>query len=555
MKEINIQSGEMVVCDEPPACVQTIVGVCIAVCLWDRVEKRGGMCHFRLPEPTNVGGTPNEESDCAETAVIALLRKFKECGSAQQNLEARVVGGGELHYGEFMKGQRIGVRNIEAALGVLTAFGIPVVGKAVGGPCGRQIQFMSGTGALFYREVDGLPEAAEAEAPLGAGTRPKAGQPPVFEGAQELTDPALVRQIERQPAGGQIKILMVGNAAHSRKRLTRILEEDPRLLVVAHATDITAAEAAIEKEQPDVITLNMNTKSSDWMVFIKKYMEHHIIPTVIVSTLDRVDPDSIFNALKLGVFDFVDKNALSDVHGVIIAAYKSRQHMEDMRAITTAPEMASVRLNKAGCRESLIVVGSSTGGVEALEMVLKQLPKITPPICIVQHIPKVYSKSLASQLDDMCAVRVTEAVDGTEIEDSHVYIAEGGRHMKLVQMGDNKVVIRLTDDPERNGFRPSVDHLFDSAQKLTGKKLVGVLLTGMGKDGAAGLLRLKQAGAYTIAQNEATSVVFGMAKAAADLGAVSEKAALNAIATIMLEASVVQKSHQMQAFPVSPQVH
>jgi len=550
MKDIHVRSGELAFCDQPPAFLNTVVGVCVTVCIWDRVEKRGGLCHYRLAikseaiEEGTINGFAKDSGelsghghDYGSEAIVALLKKFKMSGSVVGNLEARILGGADIHNGHFTQGQRIGEKNIGVALTLLGEFGIPIVGKAVGGAHGRQIRFNTGSGEVCFRLVIGddfsglVQEEAVPRSLLQEGINAY--------GQKSVTMPEQVTGDR-----SKIRILVIDKSAEMRARLKSKIEEGRKFVVVAQVSNVTAAQSAIETYKPDVITIDFNSKSTEWMGFIGGYMKQNIIPTVIVSSLNQETPDAIFNALKLGVFDYLDISSLGEIHTVLNAAYKERQHMESMRVTSVAPVVDKVCLDKYACLSSLIVVGSSTGGVEALETILKQLPKTTPPICIVQHIPKDFSRSLASRLNDICEVEVSEAEDGLEVKDSHVYIADGGRHMKLIQLAPGKLILRLSDGDLINGFRPSIDHLFNSVQKISGKKVVGVLLTGMGQDGAQGLLNLKKHGAFTIAQDEATSVVYGMAKVANELGGVCRTTALNRIPSAIFEALVKPREKQ-----------
>jgi len=554
MKDIHVRSGELAFCDQPSAFLNTVVGVCVSVCIWDRLEKRGGLCHYRLAlksdgtgeETTDdtakgSGERPGHALDYGSVAIVALLRKFKASGSIVGNLEARVLGGAEIHNGHFTQGQQIGQRNIGVALKLLREFGIPVVGKAVEGPHGRQIRFNTGSGEVCYRPV------------IGDNFSGLVHDYPVpkhrLQEGIEIDGQKRVPTLEQTRGDrSKIRILVIDKSAEMRSRLKSKIEESGEFVVVTQVSNVTAAQSAIEAFKPDVITIDFNTNCSEWVDFIGGYMKQHIIPTVIVSSLNQETPNAIFNALKLGVFDYIDASSLGEIHGVLKAAYKERQHMENMRVTAVAPVLDKVSLDKYACLSSLVVLGSSTGGVDALETILKQLPKTTPPICIVQHIPKGFSRSLALRLNDICEVEVSEAEDGIEVKDSHVYIAHGGQHMKLIQLEPGKLILRLSDGDLINGFRPSIDHLFNSAQKLSGRKIVGVLLTGMGHDGAKGLLNLKKHGAFTIAQDEASSVVYGMAKVAKEMGAVCRTTALNLIPSAIFDALL--KTRKKQSTPM-----
>ncbi len=511
MREVDVHSGQVGFgANNDPSIFYTVVGVCIAVCIWDKVKKSGGMCHYRLPEEIDGVDAPADNNDYGEKAILNLLKKFKHSGSKISHLQARILGGGQLHYGDYMEKQRIGERNIDIAMEVLSKFAIPIIGKSIGGDIGRHIRFNTRNGQLNFREV---------------------------RECVNFPDQTFEQVSHAHP--DKISVLVIDNATHSRKRLKRLIERDSDFSVMADVENIAKAEELIKKHQPDVITLDVNTKTPDWLAFISRYMREHIIPTVIVSSKQDTVNDDVFSALKLGVFDLVDQVSLETIHATLKDAYQSKEQIELARALSLEIKSENIEFSENYCEKPLVVIGSSTGGVSALETIVRQLPENTPPICVVQHIAEVFSASLAEQLDNMSKVKVMEAIDGIEVENNHVYIAKGGRHMKLVQIDGGKLILRLVDEPLRNGFKPSVDYLFESVKKINGYTTVAVLLTGMGKDGAQGMLDLKLKGVYTLAQNEATSVVYGMAKVASEMGAVCETCPIEMIARAMLKPLVV----------------
>ncbi|MEE8058610.1 MAG: chemotaxis-specific protein-glutamate methyltransferase CheB [Pseudomonadales bacterium] len=532
MKQIHVHSGELAFSDGEVVQFHTVVGVCVAVCLWDKVGKRGGLCHYRLPDIAARGDSAISMNDFGTEAIVALLKKFKRHGSVLENLQARVLGGGDIPLGSTELTQSIGQRNTDVALELLASFGIPVLGQAVGGALGRQIRFNSGTGEVNFRVVDGqdfedqAPEypVADAHAPLVLAVR----------------DP------------NKINVLIIDHSSKMRKRLKRTIEENDECVVVAQVSGPGDAMVAIEKLKPDVITLDINGKNVDWLAFIGFYMQQHSIPTIIVSSFMQETPEIVFKAMKIGVFDYLERSSLDELHDMLKAAHQFRAQLGFTPA-STVVEMDKHVLEDSVCHSSLIVLGSSTGGVEALEVVIKQLPKATPPICIVQHIPKNFSLSLANRLNDLCAIEVSEATDGMDVEDNHVYIAPGGRHMKLIELASNQLIIRLSDEPRLHNVKPAVDYLFKSVEHLRARKVVGVLLTGMGGDGAQGLLKLKELGAFTLAQDEVSSVVYGMAKVAKEMGAVCRSVPIIGITSAMLEAAADSSNRMSLAINRPPQ--
>ncbi|MCJ8339637.1 MAG: response regulator [Pseudomonadales bacterium] len=512
MKEINVRSGELGFCDQQPALFSTVVGVCVTVCLWDAVTKRGGMCHYSLPVANADSNTAQVANDYGSEAIVALLRKFNQCGSQLGNLQARVLGGGDLQYGEFTANQHIGRRNIAIALRTLEEFGIAVLGQSVGGAIGRQVEFNAGSGEVSFKAIhcDDFSESLLQQVP--ATNRP----------ADQL----------------QIKVLVIDPSTSMRNLLQSKIEKDPDFTVIAQASNIKIARQVIESQAPDVITLDLDTRDPQWLELIESYIQSYQTPMLIITSLQQQDSEDIFKALDLGVFNYIDKSSLVEVHGKLKAAHQSKRYLQQALLLSQELAVEQKSFDANHHDSALVLLGASTGGVDALEVVLKQLPASTPPICIVQHIPKDYSGSLAQRLNEVCAVTVCEAVDGTEVLKDHVYIAQGGRHLKVAQLGPQKLVLRLTDEEPNNGFKPSVDTLFHSARKVKGWNMVAVVLTGMGRDGAQGLLELKRQGVFTIVQNEASSVVYGMAKVATEMGAVCRATSITGICGAIIEAVV-----------------
>lgn len=347
----------------------------------------------------------------------------------------------------------------------------------------------------------------------------------------------------------RIRVLVVDDSALVRKILTRLLETDHRIQVVGTAADPYIARDKIKQLNPDVLTLDVEMPRMDGITFLENLMRLRPMPVVMISSLTERGAEVTLQALELGAIDFITKpqndisGTLEDYAREIIAkvitaaAAKVRAHT----AVRTAPQRRSAdavlpRRAGQGTRQSsehLIAVGASTGGTEAIKEVLMAMPPDAPGMVITQHIPAAFSAPFAARMNSLSAMSVAEARDGEQILPGHAYIAPGDRHL-MVERNGSRFVCRLNDGPPVNRHRPSVDVLFRSVAQSIGKYAHGVLLTGMGEDGARGLLEMRGAGAATAAQDEATSVVWGMPGAAVRLGAAGCQLALRDVAAWLL---------------------
>lgn len=340
----------------------------------------------------------------------------------------------------------------------------------------------------------------------------------------------------------KIRVLCVDDSALVRGIMSQIINQQPDMEVVAVAPDPLVARELIKRHNPDVLTLDVEMPHMDGLDFLERLMRLRPMPVLMVSSLTDKGSEVTLRALELGAVDFITKPKLGLRDGLL---EYSELIAEKLRAAALARPRAGSR--QAGAvpprlripfttTEKLILIGASTGGTEAIRQVLQPLPANSPAILITQHMPAGFTKSFVRRLDSLCAMQVHEAEDGQRVLPGHVYLAPGGvAHMKLGRSGANYVVCLEYSDPV-NRHRPSVDVLFHSAAALAGSNAVGVLLTGMGKDGAQGLLAMKQAGAVTMAQDEATSVVFGMPREALHIGATDEAVPLPAIGERVLQA-------------------
>jgi two-component system chemotaxis response regulator CheB len=333
----------------------------------------------------------------------------------------------------------------------------------------------------------------------------------------------------------KITVLCVDDSALIRTLMTEIINAQPDMQVVATASDPLIARDLIKRTNPDVLTLDVEMPRMDGLDFLEKLMRLRPMPVVMVSSLTERGSEIALHALELGAVDFVTKPKLSIRDGLLAYGDLIAEKIRAAAAATLRPARAGVRGSAPTeapllrsphlSTEKLIIIGASTGGTEAIRQVLEPMPPDAPGILIAQHMPAGFTWSFAQRLNATCRITVKEAEHGERVLPGHAYIAPGGFHLSLARSGANYMV-HVDQEPPVNRHRPSVDVLFDSAAAQAGRNAIGVLLTGMGRDGAEGLLRMRQAGAYTLAQDEASCVVFGMPREAIALGAASEVAAV-----------------------------
>ncbi len=324
-----------------------------------------------------------------------------------------------------------------------------------------------------------------------------------------------------------------------RELLTEILRSDPDIEVVGAAADPFIARDLIKAHQPNVITLDVEMPRMDGLTFLEKLMRSYPIPVVMISSLTEKGCDVALRALSLGAIDYIPKPKLSIASGTlelseeiiakVKAAATARVILRPPRNGAYAAPVQS-NLSHINASHKIIAIGASTGGTEALRDLLEPLPADFPAIAIVQHMPEKFTAQFAKRLDSLCKISVKEAVDGDRLLVGHALIAPGNHHMELVRQGA-EYTVRITQTEQVNRHRPSVDVLFNSCATNVGANGIGVILTGMGADGARGLLAMRKAGAFTVAQDEHTSVVFGMPKEAIACGAAQEVHPLQKIAS------------------------
>lgn len=345
----------------------------------------------------------------------------------------------------------------------------------------------------------------------------------------------------------KIRVLIVDDSALMRGLLSKLISMAPDMEVVGAAPDAQTAREMIKALNPDVMTLDVHMPKMGGLEFLERLMRLRPMPVVMVSSFTEAGSETTLKALELGAIDFIGKPRADSGRSMEnyadelvekIRAAKGARLRGSMSSPAASPSVAAPTRPGLAASGKIIFVGASTGGTEAIKEFLLGIPADCPPILIVQHMPESFTASFARRLDSLCAPRVIEAQGNEKIEPGTVYIAPGHSHL-LIRRGNSGFLTELAPTPPVNRHRPSVDVLFDSAAALVGRKAVGVILTGMGKDGAQGLLRLRQAGARTFGQDEASCVVYGMPREAFLIGAVEEQCSLDDIARRVLAAICV----------------
>lgn len=488
-----IQIGDLIICEEPTV-VTTVLGSCVSVALYSESKQVGGLIHFALPEaPKN----PEPESSFryGDLAVTYLIEQFCALtGEHPTALKAKVAGGAAEEKTIKSKDLLVGEKNIKIARKILNEHGVPILGEAVGGKVGRKVRFETHTGRLQVA--------------------------PLVEVSQEKP---------------KIKVLIVDDSKTLRDIVARMLASDTGIEVVGQASDAYEAQSLLKKVKPDVITLDVHMPRMTGVQWLEHLLPINPIPVIMLTSLEMRDGNEVFRALELGAVDYMQKPSLNQIEQLKEILCEKIKTAATAKVFVRRAKKVK-RSYSLGINENVVLcIGASTGGTEAIRSVLYSLPENIPPTVIVQHIPPVFSKAFADRLGETCPFAVKEAVDGDELKASQVLIAPGGKQMRIEKKAKG-LVVRITDDPPQNRHRPSVDYLFLSAAEILGKHAIGVILTGMGADGAKGLLQMRQAGARTFGQSEATCVVYGMPKAAKAMGAVAEELNLEQIPGALCEA-------------------
>lgn len=349
----------------------------------------------------------------------------------------------------------------------------------------------------------------------------------------------------------KIKVIVVDDSALVRSLLTEIINRQPDMACIGAASDPLVAREMIRELNPDVITLDVEMPRMDGLEFLSRLMRLRPMPVVMVSTLTEQGAEITLRALEMGAVDFVAKprigvsSGLNELAGDIVDKIRvaAKAHVKRLAAASGTAQATPTAAGHPAeppraplprlSTEKIICIGSSTGGTEAIREVLVPMPADAPAIVITQHMPPGFTTSFANRLNTLCRIRVAEARDGERILPGHAYIAPGGRHLRIDRSGSNYVAV-LEDTEPVNRHRPSVEVLFKSAARVLGPNALGIMLTGMGGDGAAAMREMKDAGSYNYVQDEASCVVFGMPRMAIQHGAAHEVLPLNQIANAVL---------------------
>jgi two-component system chemotaxis response regulator CheB len=338
-----------------------------------------------------------------------------------------------------------------------------------------------------------------------------------------------------------IRVLIVDDSAVVRQTLEKELSKDPLITVVGTAPDPYVAREQIVQLKPDVLTLDIEMPRMDGITFLRKLMQHHPLPVVIVSSLAKRGSELAVEAMQAGAVEVLCKPgeaySVGDMSIELRQKIKaaSRIRMDLMRPAMVAVPARSGRA-LAATTNKIVLIGASTGGTSAVEAILPHWPVNGPGTVIVQHMPAGFTKAFADRLNSICAISVREAQDGDSVSPGTVLIAPGNKHTTLKRSGA-RYLVEVKDGPLVGHHRPSVDVLFQSGAEYAGKNAVGVILTGMGSDGAKGMVQMKHQGSFTVAQNEATCAVYGMPRAAVEMGGVSSVLALQDIPAAVMKAA------------------
>lgn len=541
-KRIYLKSGQMFVGENSEE-IFTTLGTCVAFCVYDQKKKMGGIIHYLLPKKTEE--ETSNSLNYAEKAIPALLKELKNRGCRKEDLHVTIIGGNSI--GETDISKEIATANVQIALEWVKKLGLSYYHRPSQGSEGQQILFKLASGELLIKKSSG--KASEHNTSVTSAIANKEVKPNTTETPEKLKLPSKVDEAKADHLPfKKIKVLIVDDSFPIRQILKNLLSEAKEIEIVGEAADPEEAEKMRIEKNPDVMTLDIHMPNKDGVTYLAELMRISPLPVIMISDLSMKEAGPVMKALEIGAFDYIQKPGVRELSEVaprlistIRAAFESRKKIISFhkKNSTKAKEVIEVKEKISGfdTRLKLIAIGASTGGTEALRLIFKCLPAHTPPIVVVQHMPKLFTAAFATSLNNQSAIEVKEAEHGEVLKSSTAYIAPGGIQMGIHDRGKGMQIF-LKDDPPLNRFKPSVDYMFNSINELSLKgKLNAALLTGMGEDGARGLLALRQNGAYTIAQDEDTCVVYGMPKAAVDRNAAVEVLAIENIAFALLNST------------------
>jgi two-component system chemotaxis response regulator CheB len=504
---LNIQVGQLKV-SSTPTVLTTTVSQSVAVCIYSVNGSAGGITHYSLPSKSLSKMSMQHDLNYGESSIKLLVSALlKLPGVLNKDLRAKIVGGAKS---KTDHASNIAEQNISKAHEILNLLQISIVGEDCGGSLERKIFFYSDTGRL----------RVSATGPVKAEM--------IFTTSTSEDRPKVLQKVAKK------KVLIIDDSKPIRNILTKILESD-EIEIIGTAASAAEALPMIKTLRPDVITLDIHMEGKDGVTFLKEYLPIFPIPTIMISSISMQESNHVLNSLEIGAVDYIEKPTIQEIVSKKGLFQEKVLIASKIRVRTSKSPTAKSSLSQFNAVNDIIVIGSSTGGTEALKHLLLGLPSNIPPIVIVQHIPPVFSAAFANRLNELCNFEVKEAADGDEVRAGRVLIAPGGKQLKVIRDKMGHLLAHVYDGDPVNRHKPSVDVLFESAVPLLGKASMAIILTGMGNDGAKGMLKLKQAGAFTIAQDEASCVVFGMPKVAIELGGVDLITDLSSIAENMVK--------------------
>ncbi|HQT46774.1 MAG TPA: chemotaxis response regulator protein-glutamate methylesterase [Acidocella sp.] len=340
-----------------------------------------------------------------------------------------------------------------------------------------------------------------------------------------------------------VRVLIVDDSETMCRFIANTLQADPEIEVVGFAGEPNEARAVIKRLNPDVITLDIEMPRMNGLDFLEKIMRLRPTPVIMVSTLTQEGAEVSLRALEIGAVDCVAKPSIANAHSLDVLAELVKAAAKSRNVIRRHSLAGNAEPEEYAPDGRIIGIGASTGGVEALIKIISEFPKNCPPTVISQHMPPTFTKSFAQRLNKLSQAEVAEAVDGAPLISGHIYLAPGNLHLEVTKSAVPRC--RLSDAERMNGHRPSVDVMFKSLAQHVGDRTIGVILTGMGRDGAEGLLGLRRAGAATVGQDESSSVVYGMPKVAYEIGAVTRQYPLERIAAHLLQVTNVKRKEHV----------
>lgn len=479
-------------------------GICVMV--YDKAKKVGGLCHFTFPDPS-YSDQPLGESFYGESAILNLLKRLKSLGATPSTLTVNVIGGSET---SSMVAD-LARKNVSTFQEVFAKFNLKLDKSALGGNAPRLVRFLPATGEVAFKVLDRSTHAikdSQGGSNGGAGSKPRAANPDAK------------------------NIWILADCDEVKAKFTEVVLSDSVFDVKHNDSQINDLQLIINRDNPPIGILYVHEESSDDEKLLK-FLKRQELPTVVVRDTSKEHLDEELKAREAPI-EVVALPKSGNVAEITVLIKSKLRGLTDSIKVSNGKviqdKAGGININTIG----ILAIGSSTGGPQALEEVLRNLPARIPPIVISQHIPPVYSTNLADRLNELCRFTVKEPVDNEEIVPGTCYFSPGGFQFRIKKIGP-RTIAQVKKEPPVNKHIPSVDVLFYSVAKYFGADAMGVMLTGMGKDGAEGMLEMRKRGAYNIAQDEKTCVVFGMPKEAIDLGAVHKVYGLDIIPNKIIE--------------------